>query len=152
MNISPDGQAITVLFDGSIVAELVTDGKDSVTTVAVVRVPVTLPEPITETFLGYYVNFKGFIDKTEGTHVSIFVNVGNATKTIQYKVGTPLHEDFDENIFSFGNKHPLPPSAHLTAMIVITMQRSGKQDNGLVKIDSLDVEINKLQTIPKDEE
>jgi hypothetical protein len=152
VNISPDGQATTASFQDGITAELLPNEKDSATTVAVLRIPVTLPEPLNETFLGYYVRLDGLIDKTEGTRASVLVELAGVTKTVEFQYGKALQENFDEHIFAFSNKHPLLPSHHLTAVIVLTIQRIGPQDSGFVTIDSCSVEINKLQRIPKDEE
>ena len=91
-NISPDGQAMTVLCD-ALDAELPADGEAIATTVAVLQIPIYLPMPLTETHLGLSVVLRGFLDKPEGVYASLHIELGGVSKTFEYSQDTALNLD-----------------------------------------------------------
>jgi len=148
-NISPDGKALTVLFSGGMDASLGAEGMDSIATVAMICIPITVPMPLTETFLGHHVTMRGFIQKVKGFHASVFIELGGATRTIEYHHSRMITEDIVEQVFHFSPDHPNPPAGHLTALIVLTLTRVGATEgDALLRIDAIDVEINKVQQLP----
>lgn len=146
-NISPDGQAMTVLFD-ALVAELPADGEAIATTVAVLQIPIHLPMPLTETHLGLSVVLRGFLDKPEGAYASIHIELGGVSKTFEYSQDTAINLDLQYNLFRFTEKSP---ADHLTAVLSLTLNRVGPSGvGGFIKLDSLNVEINKLQKLAQE--
>ena len=159
-NISPDGLAITALL-GEFKADLTTGDNDSATKIAILRIPVALNVPLTELFLGFHVSLRGFVDKTSGVRISVFVELGGTTKTIEFPYGKAVTGDFEEELFNFtfyetvqrdlpdGTRAAITLPPHLTAVVVLTIQRRGAADTGVVQIDSLDFEINGLRKLPQ---
>jgi len=163
-SISPDGKAISALF-GGLQVELSGSDADTVSEIAILRIPVSITNPTSEVFLGYHVALRGFVEKGSGVRAVVFVELGGATKVIEFPYGTPITGNFEENIFSFVHAsvqepssegtqiaNTLTPPPHLTAVIVLSMQRHAPSDSALLGVDSLDVEITGLRNLPKGDE
>ncbi|WP_337177751.1 hypothetical protein [Paludisphaera sp.] len=158
VNLSPDGLALTIMFNGKLVAEMSPESaRDAAVTLTTLQIPVTLPEPLNETFLGFTASLRGKIQKDVGARVSILLELGGVSRSIELPYGQDRFGDFDEALFSyqavstiptFGNGEEgtvpgqqLPPARHYTAVLVITAQRRSATDTALVEVDSMDVEI-----------
>lgn len=147
-NVSNDGKAVTVLFQENITAVLPANGASSVSSIAVLTIPIELPDPPTESYLGYYIRVDGFVDITEGTCASLIVNSGTSTKVKEFEYGKPIVQNFVENIFSFVSSGPRSASSNLTLTFILTAQRLSATDEGQVRVDSVSVEINGIQKLP----
>ncbi|WZO98242.1 hypothetical protein EP7_005301 [Isosphaeraceae bacterium EP7] len=153
-NISPDGLAITILFDKAMELSL-SDGEDLVTSLtASLLIPVSVQEPSAETFRGYSAFVRGFINKEKGTRVLLTLDLGETHDVADFPYGEVVSDDFVRPVFSYpvselkrekpgGGTETIQvtPAPHFSAILTLTIQRHSPKDRATIKIDSLDVEI-----------
>jgi len=144
-NISPDGHALTMLLE-ALDAVLSAAGPASVATVAAIEIPITLPDPLSEACLGHSVILHGFIDKPAGVHAAVHVDLGGATQTFEFSAESAVVRDLQFNMYRFSTPSP---SDRLSITVLLTLNRNDSlHADGLLKLDTVDVEINKLEKIP----
>ncbi|MEX1026757.1 MAG: hypothetical protein WD049_01935 [Candidatus Paceibacterota bacterium] len=156
VNISPDGLASTILLDDLAVSIDGDAEAHSATKVAILEIPVTVPDLKEENFLGYHALLGGTVTKGEGTRVQISLDLGGTHHAVEF----PFGKSFDgtikpESYFAYSLSElkqadgpdgqrtlvgiPAPP--HYTAIIVLSIQRRTPEDTASVEISSFDVEI-----------
>lgn len=127
------GDVLTLLFDSAKV-DLQTQNDALIGTwLGTVRVPT---RPGAKPKSSYLQHLRGSVDKTEGTRVSVVVDVGGKTFTTEFPYGTTRHGDFLREFVS----PILKQTNSYTATILIIAERRDPKSAVLVTVDGLDVD------------
>jgi hypothetical protein len=165
VNLSPDGLATSILLGDKLALSIGEDEKRySASKVAILEIPVTVPDMKEETFLGYHGLVIGTVSKGEGTRVALTLDLGSTHHFVEF----PFGKSFDgpirpEAFFGYSLEElkqvegpggerttvgvPTPP--HYTAVLVLSIQCRTPQDEASVNITGLDVEIIRPRKAPK---
>ncbi|WP_145268341.1 hypothetical protein [Tautonia plasticadhaerens] len=156
-SVSPDGLATTILFGDRLDVRLDADVEaGSITRVAVLEIPVTIPDPKEERFLGYHASVPGTVVKGEGTRVVLSLDLGGSHHAVEYPFGEAYEGGINpDDFFAYARiqvkqvvgpdgerdviEIPTPP--HFTAILMVSIQRRTPDEVASVLIENLDVEI-----------
>ena len=157
--ISSDGLSVGVMFNGKMIAEVQAgSGPDTAVASTTFYFPVSVPDPQKEKFRGYAAHVRGNVMKGGGSRVAVMMDLGGASRGLEFPYGKSANEDFQADLFSFEGAaiHPnggdgpqqsqqLPPASHYTVMLVVTVQRRLAGEQVRVELDSLDVSVVELE-------
>jgi hypothetical protein len=155
-NVSPDGRAVSMIFDKSM--QFALDNNDPYLTktwAASIRIPRALQNmPPTVVFMGIV---RGFMIKDSNARIAVSLDLGGVHHAVNFPFGggAGAQKDWTETVFS-----PLPtveqqiqtPTGntqvtqkvldlgYYSIAVSVTMQRATTNDAALLKVDSIDVE------------
>jgi hypothetical protein len=146
-NISPDGAAVTVLFDSLTIVLGGEKDPFSITRVACLQVPIKLPPD--RRVAGFASHVDGFVEKTKGAIVSLQVNLGGKSESFEYEEGKEVGKpDFLHSVFALRRRNlavdmpPPDPIPLYVAQFVLSGQRSKADDELHLHVDSLNIEVS----------
>lgn len=148
VNVSPDGEAMTVVFSNLQLA--FPNGKAfSASKVATLRIPFALPDD--RDLVGFVQDIRGHVQQTQGARLALIADLGGATKVFEFPYDQ--HGDdgantrnFHFEMFSLARTGQKNPSMQRPAVpshainFFLTAQRRTLDDEALITIDSFDVE------------
>jgi hypothetical protein len=139
-NISPDGLAMTVLFDSFTVTLGETDKALSATKVATLRIPFALPEG--KRLVGFTQDVRGFAQKGKGSRLALVADSGGAAVVFEF----PYEEeavggDIQRSSFTVDRREGGKDAVTVYAVnILLSVQRRSTKEPVYFALDSLDIE------------
>jgi hypothetical protein len=139
-NISPDGLAITVLFDSFEITLGETDKALSATKVATLRIPFVLPEG--KRLVGFTQDLRGFAQKGKGSRLALIADSGGAAVVFEF----PYEEeavggDMQRSSFTVDRREGGKDTVTVYAVnILLSVQRRSTKEPVYFALDSLDIE------------
>ncbi|HEY1186114.1 MAG TPA: hypothetical protein VGE74_00595 [Gemmata sp.] len=152
-NVSPDGLAVSVLLGGTVTGLSAGPGADASVQVTTFALPVTVPDPVRESFLGYAAHLNLTVTKTAGVRVTVTLTAGGATRVLEYPFGGELSGSFREQLFAFERavkevpvgeqttEAQFPAAPVVPAVLVVTALRRTADDSATVALDAIDIEV-----------
>jgi hypothetical protein len=155
-NVSPDGRAVSMIFDKSM--QFAFDNNDPYLTktwAASIRIPRALQNmPPTVVFMGIV---RGFMIKDSNARIAVSLDLGGVHHVVNFPFGggASAQKDWTETVFSplptveqqtqtpTGNTQvtqKLLDLGYYSIAVSVTMQRATTNDAALLKVDSIDVE------------
>jgi hypothetical protein len=144
-DVSPDGEALTLLFSDLLVAlPGEADKSLSAVKVATLRIPFTLPEK--QGLAGFIGDISGFVQKGAGARAVLIADMGGTARVFEFPYGEDLSggKDYVQEMFSLerrvvtggGSGPPVPP---YTMNLFLAVQRRTKDDLVMLIVDAIDV-------------
>jgi hypothetical protein len=153
-DISPDGRAITILFDKSMQFNI-DDSSLTKTWAAAIQIPQTLQKmPPTIVFMAFV---QGFVAKDPATRIVVSLDMGGVNRVVEFPFGDKAgHEsDWDAMVLSSLPtvvEHGTTPAGGETSTtkildlgfypvaIAVTIQRATPKDQAILSVSSIDIE------------
>lgn len=133
--VSPDGSAISLLFDFLSTNSGRLPGKDN----RISTKSVSFKIPLTDNSKDIHIktDIRGFVRTPEGTKATLFMHLCGKTTVINWPNSKSANESVDETVI-----HTLPKGKeYLGTLFLLTERDSENTDEALLAIDSLDITV-----------
>lgn len=146
-NVSPDRQAVTVLFDSMQVSTPATAKSKDLGTVksAAYRIPFNLPDKTT--LLGVKVDIRGNVGKTAGGRALLIADVAGQTASTEFEFGDEANEDYvlsyiaELERVSLDQVASRPPLPEIRVAFTLITQCLDAKDQVRLTVDSIDLSL-----------